>query len=259
MTDHVLAAVQDGVMILTFNRPDKKNAITDAMYGVLADNLVAAEKDPAVRVVLFNSVGDSFTAGNDLSDFAAQNASQDTGARGERNVGRFLKALAHAKKPLVAAVRGQAVGVGTTMLLHCDLVFIADTARLTVPFVNLALVPEAASSLTLPSRIGHARAYAMFALGEAVDGRKAEAWGIANESLPEHDVDARALLAAQTLARRPLGALTVTKGLMRDAEALAARMDEEGAHFAARLKTPEAAEAFAAFAQRRAPDFSKVG
>lgn len=259
MTDHVLAAVQDGVMILTFNRPDKKNAITDAMYGVLADNLVAAEKDPAVRVVLFNSVGDSFTAGNDLSDFAAQNASQDTGARGERNVGRFLKALAHAKKPLVAAVRGQAVGVGTTMLLHCDLVFIADTARLTVPFVNLALVPEAASSLTLPSRIGHARAYAMFALGEAVDGRKAEAWGIANESLPEHDVDARALLAAQTLARRPLGALTITKGLMRDAEALAARMDEEGAHFAARLKTPEAAEAFAAFAQRRAPDFSKVG
>lgn len=259
MTDHVLAAVQDGVMILTFNRPEKKNAITDAMYGVLADNLVAAEKDPAVRVVLFNSVGDSFTAGNDLSDFAAQNASQDTGARGERNVGRFLKALAHAKKPLVAAVRGQAVGVGTTMLLHCDLVFIADTARLTVPFVNLALVPEAASSLTLPSRIGHARAYAMFALGEAVDGRKAEAWGIANESLPEHDVDARALLAAQTLARRPLGALTVTKGLMRDAEALAARMDEEGAHFAARLKTPEAAEAFAAFAQRRAPDFSKVG
>jgi enoyl-CoA hydratase/carnithine racemase len=259
MTDHILVAVQDGVMTLTFNRTDKKNAITDAMYGVLADRLVAAEADPAVRVILFNSRGDSFTSGNDLSDFAAQNAAQDTGARGERNVGRFLKALAHAKKPLVASVRGLAVGVGTTMLLHCDLVYIADTAKLTVPFVNLALVPEAASSLTLPSRIGHARAYAMFALGEAVDGRKAEAWGIANEAMPEAEVDARALQVAQALAKRPLGALTVTKGLMRDAEALAARMDEEGAHFAARLKSPEAAEAFAAFAQRRPADFSKVG
>lgn len=259
MTDHVLAAVQDGVMTLTFNRPDKKNAITDAMYGVLADNLVAAEKDPAVRVILFTSIGDSFTAGNDLSDFAAQNAGQAGAPIGdERNVGRFLKALAHAKKPLVASVRGLAVGVGTTMLLHCDLVFIADTAKLTVPFVNLALVPEAASSLTLPSRIGHARAYAMFALGEAVDGKTAEAWGIANQTLPENEVDARALHAAQTLAKRPLGALTITKGLMRDADQIAARMDVEGAHFAARLKTPEAAEAFAAFAQRRAPDFSKV-
>jgi enoyl-CoA hydratase/carnithine racemase len=260
MTDQVLAAVRDGVMILTFNRPDKKNAITDAMYGVLADNLVAAEKDPAVRVILFNSNGDCFTAGNDLSDFAALNAGgQPGGITGERHVGRFIKALAHAKKPLVAAVRGQAVGVGTTMLLHCDLVFVADTARLTVPFVNLALVPEAASSLTLPGRIGHARAYAMFALGEAVDGKKAEAWGIANASFPEDEVDGRALQAARTLAERPLGALTITKGLMRDADALAARMDEEGGHFAARLKTPEAAEAFAAFAQRRPADFSKLG
>ncbi len=260
MTDHVLVAVQDGVMTLTFNRPDKKNAITDSMYGVLADSLTAAETDPAVRVVLFNSNGDSFTAGNDLMDFAAANASQGGAPIGdERNVGRFLKCLARAKKPLVAAVRGQAVGVGTTMLLHCDLVYVADTARLTVPFVNLALVPEAASSLTLPSRIGHARAYAMFALGEALDGKKAEAWGVANEALPEDEVDGRALHAAQALAKRPLGALTITKGLMRDAEQLAARMDEEGALFAQRLKTPEAAEAFAAFMQRRPADFSKVG
>lgn len=260
MTDHVLVAVADGVMTLTFNRPDKKNAITDAMYGVLADGLTRAETDPAIRVVLFNSNGDSFTSGNDLSDFAAANAGTASGAIGdERNVGQFLKCLARAKKPLVASVRGLAVGVGTTMLLHCDLVFVADTAKLTVPFVNLALVPEAASSLTLPSRIGHARAYAMFALGEAVDGKKAEAWGIANEALPEDQVDARALLAAQTLAKRPLGALTITKGLMRDAEELATRMDEEGALFAQRLKTPEAAEAFAAFMQRRPADFTKLG
>ncbi|MES2036157.1 MAG: enoyl-CoA hydratase-related protein [Pseudomonadota bacterium] len=260
MTDQVLVAVQDGVMTLTFNRPDKKNAINDAMYGVLADGLARAETDPAIRVVLFNSNGDSFTSGNDLADFQAANAgAAPAGIGGERNVGRFLKALARAEKPLVAAVRGLGVGVGTTMLLHCDLVYIAETAKLTVPFVNLALVPEAASSLTLPSRIGHARAYAMFALGEAVDGKTAAAWGIANAALPEDQVDARALHAAQTLAMRPLGALTLTKRLMRDADQLAGRMDEEGAHFAARLKTAEATEALTAFRERRPADFSKVG
>lgn len=255
MTDHLRVAVEGGVMTLTFNRPDKKNAITDAMYRVLADSLIAAEVDPAVRAVLFTASGDSFTSGNDLADFASQNAGGDGG---ERNVGRFLQALARAEKPLVAAVRGQAVGVGMTMLLHCDLVYVATDARLSVPFVNLALVPEAASSLTLPSRIGHARAYAMFALGEVLDGATAAAWGVANAALPAAEVEARARAAAATLAARPLGALTVTKRLMRDADALAARMTLEGGHFAARLKTPEAAEAFAAFAERRAPDFSKV-
>ena len=137
-----------------------------AAFDEVLDSLEAAEQDPAIRVVVFQADGDSFTAGNDLQDFAAQ----ATGAfTGERHVLRFLKALAHATRPLVAAVHGQAVGVGTTMLLHCDLVFVTPDARLTTPFVNLALVPEAASSWLLPARIGHARAYAMFALGEAVD------------------------------------------------------------------------------------------
>lgn len=256
MTDHVQVAVDAGVMTLTLARPDKKNALSNAMYGVLADSLERAEADPAVRVVVFQADGDSFSAGNDLQDFAAQ----ATGAFvGERHVMRFLKALARATRPLVAAVHGQAVGIGTTMLLHCDLVFTSPDARLTTPFVNLALVPEAASSWLLPARIGHARAYAMFALGEAVDGATAAAWGIANACVPLQDLRARARAAADQLAKRPLGALTATKGLMRDAEAIAALMDREGELFGQRLQTAEAREAFMAFAERRAPDFSKVG
>ncbi len=256
MTDHVQVAVDAGVMTITLARPDKKNALSNAMYGVLADSLERAESDTAIRVVVFQADGDSFSSGNDLQDFAAQ----ATGAfTGERHVMRFLKNLAKATRPLVAAVQGQAVGVGTTMLLHCDLVFTSPDAKLTVPFVNLALVPEAASSLLLPARIGHARAYAMFALGEAVDGATAAAWGIANACVPLDDLRAKARAAADQLAKRPLGALTVTKGLMRDAEAIAALMDKEGELFAARLQTAEAREAFMAFAERRAPDFSKVG
>jgi enoyl-CoA hydratase/carnithine racemase len=256
MTEHVTVAVDAGVMTLTLARPDKKNALSNAMYGVLADSLERAEADPAIRVVVFQGDGDSFSSGNDLKDFAAQ----ATGAiEGERHVMRVLKTLAKATRPLVAAVQGQAVGVGTTMLLHCDLVFTSPDARLTVPFVNLALAPEAASSLLLPARIGHARAYALFALGEAVDGATAVAWGIANACVPLDELRARARTAADQLAKRPLGALTVTKRLMRDAEAISTLMDKEGELFAQRLQTAEAREAFMAFAERRAPDFSKVG
>jgi enoyl-CoA hydratase/carnithine racemase len=226
------------------------------MYGVLADSLERAETDPAVRVVVFQADGDSFSSGNDLQDFTAQ----ATGAfTGERHVMRFLKNLAKATRPLVAAVQGQAVGVGTTMLLHCDLVFTSPDARLTVPFVNLALVPEAASSLLLPARIGHARAYAMFALGEAVDGTTAVAWGLANACVPLDQLRARARAAADQLVKRPVGSLSVTKTLMRDAETIAVLMDKEGELFGQRLQTAEAREAFMAFAERRAPDFSKVG
>lgn len=256
MTDYVTVQIDAGVMTITLARPEKKNALSNAMYGVLADSLEAAEKDPAIRVVVFQGDGDSFTAGNDLQDFAAQAIGAFSG---ERHVTRFLKALAHATRPLVAAVQGQAVGVGTTMLLHCDLVFVSPDARLTTPFVNLALVPEAASSWLLPARIGHARAYAMFALGEAVDGATAVAWGLANGLVEPGDLRARARAAADQLAKRPLGALTVTKRLMRDAEKIASLMDTEGAEFAARLQTAEAREAFMAFAERRAPDFSKAG
>lgn len=255
MTDHVTTTVEAGILTVTLARPDKKNALTNAMYGVLADALERAETDPGIRVVLLQGDGDSFTAGNDLADFAAQSQGLH---KGERHVLRFLDRLARATRPLVAAVQGNAVGVGTTMLLHCDLVFVADTARLITPFVNLALVPEAASSLLLPARVGHARAFAMFALGEAIDGATAVAIGLANRVMPAADLRAAARAAAAALAKQPAGALAHTKALMRDVDAIRAQMDRESAIFQERLKSAEAREAFTAFAERRPPDFSKI-
>src|SRR5437879_992998 len=155
MTEHVKTEIAAGIMTLTLTRPDKMNALSNAMYSTMSDGLERAEKDPAVRVVLFQGDGDNFTAGNDLADFSAQANGKDTG---ESQAHRFIGNLAKATRPLIAAVQGNAVGVGTTMLLHCDLVFLADTAKLMTPFVNLALVPEAASSWLLPARIGHVRA-----------------------------------------------------------------------------------------------------
>jgi enoyl-CoA hydratase/carnithine racemase len=254
MTEHVKTEIADGVMTLTLRRPEKKNALTGAMYDAMSDALRRAETDTSVRVVLFQGDGDSFTAGNDLADFASQ-------SRGESTVDspahRFIETISKASKPLVAAVQGNAVGVGTTMLLHCDLVYLADNARLTTPFVNLALVPEAASSWLLPLRIGHARAYAMFALGEPMDAASALASGLANAVVPQADLRKKAHDAAITLTKRPAGALKMTKKLMRDYERIATQMAEEGQLFKERLRTPEAREAFAAFAERRPPDFSK--
>ena len=178
--------------------------------------------------------------------------------RDELQAHHFIEALAHADKPIVAAVSGLAVGVGTTMLLHCDLVYVAETANLTKPFVSLALVPETASSMLLPARIGHARAFAMFALGEGLSGREAFALGLANKVLPRDEVLSAAREAARMLATRPLGAIVATKKLMRDKNRILARIDEEGGVFAERLKTAEAREAFSAFAERRQPNFTKV-
>jgi enoyl-CoA hydratase/carnithine racemase len=237
-----------GVMEIRFNRPAKKNAITNAMYGAIADALIEAEADQDIRAVLLSAEGDFFSAGNDIVDFAAQSS----GAfEGPRHVMRFLEKIISAKRPIVAAVQGHAVGVGTTMLFHCDLVYVADHARLTVPFVDLALVPEAASSLTIQARIGYSRAFALFGLGEALSGPDAAAWGLANAALPAGDVLPRARAAAERLASKPPEALKQTKSLMRDRETLLARMREEGELFAQRLKSPEAAAAFAAFLQKR--------
>ena len=258
MSQHVLSEKSGGVLTLTLNRPEKKNALTRDMYQALGDAIDQAEFDKEVRCVLIQANGDMFTAGNDLSDFAAVNAGDSSANEARRGGNPLLAALARAKTPLVAAVNGRAVGVGVTMLLHCDLVYISEDALLTTPFVNLALVPEAASSLTLPARIGHARAFSMFVLGEAVDAKKAVDWGIANAAVPLDQLRARAKAAADAVAARPPAAVVITKSLMRDGEAIANRMDEEGRHFAAQLKSPEAKEAFAAFAEKRAPDFAKV-
>lgn len=254
-TDHIKVDRRGAVLVLTIARPEKKNAITNAMYGALADAIEGADADAAVRVVLIRAEGEMFTAGNDLVEFAAF---KGEGSSAPRHVGRFLRALATVSKPIVAAVQGKAVGVGTTMLLHCDYVILAENAELITPFVNLALVPEAGSSLLLPSRIGHVRAFAMFALGEPVAAPDALAWGIANRIVSSADLGDASHDIASRIARQPLGALIATKRLMRDVSTITTTMEAEGEEFTERLVSAEAREAFAAFAERRRPVFASV-
>ena len=256
MTGHVLVEKAGGVLTLTLNRPEKKNALTREMYRTLGEAIDGAGDDPDVRCVLIQSEGDAFTAGNDLNDFAAEASGASDALSREGNP--LLAALARARRPLVAAVQGRAVGVGVTMLLHCDLVFVADDAVLTTPFVNLALVPEAASSLLLPACIGHARAFSMFVMGEAVDGHTAVAWGIANAAVPAAGLRERARAAAEAIAAKPPEAVAKTRALMRDEPAVVARMERENAHFLEQLKSPEAREALTAFAEKRPPNFGEV-
>jgi len=253
MSGHIKLNEAGGVLEITFARPDKKNALTNAMYRAAREALETAQTNRAIRVILFSAEGGAFTAGNDIGEFAEV----ANGKAGELQAHHFIQALGRAEKPMVAAVPGLAVGVGTTMLLHCDLVYVAETTKLSTPFVNLGLVPEAASSLLLPARIGHVRAFAMFALGESVSGAEAVTLGLANKMLPQDEVLPAARAAAKALAQKPAGSILATKRLMRDAAQLLARMDTEGAIFSERLKSDEAREALSAFAERRAPDFSK--
>jgi enoyl-CoA hydratase/carnithine racemase len=257
MSEHIRTELAGGVLTVTLARAEKKNAITQAMYAALSDAVGRARADAAVRAVLLKAEGDSFSAGNDIGDFIAIGSQTDKPF--DMSVFRFLKALAELDKPLVAAVKGRAVGIGLTMLLHCDLVVVAEDALLSVPFVNLALAPEAASSLLLPAAIGHQRAFELFALGEAIDGRTALAWGLANRAVPADQVDATAEDLATRVAARAPNSIRKTKGLMRDAERLWALMQREGEAFGSQMKSPEAMEAFMAFTQKRAPDFSKLG
>lgn len=254
-TSEIHTHLTDGVLTITLARPDKKNALTNEMYATLADTIERAEHDQGVRVLLVQGDGDMFTAGNDVSEFAAIASGKGPS---ERHVHRFLHALAKATVPIVAAVHGKAVGVGTTMLLHCDYVLLAQDAQLITPFVNLALVPEAASSYLMPLRIGHARAFEMFAMGEPLDAQTAVAWGIANKVCSNEQLRAEARRMAERIAAKPAGSLSAMKALMRKAETLVAQMDSESAKFQERLTSAEAKEAFAAFAEKRKPDFSKV-
>ncbi len=252
MSEHIIIEQTGGVLWLTLNRPEKKNALTDAMYGALADAMAAAENDPAVRAIGIRGAGDLFCAGNDIGDFL-----KAAGDIGGANVFRFLRLLATAGKPLLAGVQGRAVGIGTTMLLHCDYVVLAEDALLSTPFVGLGLVPEAASSLLLPATIGHRRAFAMLAMGEAMNASDALAAGLANAVVPGGELETAIGDAATRIAQLPPGAVQATKALMRDRVGMAARMEEEIAIFAQRLQSPEAREAFTAFMQKRAPDFSQ--
>lgn len=237
----------DGVMRLTLQRPEKKNAITDAMYGTIAETLNGAAADAAVRCVVLSGAGPDFCAGNDIGMF--KDATPDDIVNS--NVDPFLTALSTFPKPLVAAVTGRAIGVGVTMLLHCDLVYAAEDAQLVLPFVNLGLVPEAGSGLLLPMRIGHVRAFELFALGDPVTGAEAARIGLANAALPAGEVLQAAMAAAERLAAKSPSSLAATKALMRDPATIAAAIAADRDAFLRQLQSPEAAAAFAAFAARK--------
>lgn len=255
MSEHIHLEREQGLLTLRMDREDKKNALTRAMYGALADALDAADEDRSVRAVLITGSETCFTSGNDVADFI-----QAPPSGLDSEVFRFMKALFDFSKPVVAAVSGPAVGIGTTLLLHCDLVYVARDAKLKMPFVNLGLCPEYGSSLILPRLLGHARAAELLLLGEAFTGEQAAAWGIANEALEDGAATlARAREMAQRFEQLAPSAVAVSKRLMREPgrEELRRVIMEEGELFGQRLRTPEAIEALSAFMQRRKPDFSK--
>ncbi len=254
MPQHIQITTTERVTTLRLDRPEKKNAITLDMYVVLRDALDAAAHDPAVRAIVITGSRGCFSSGNDIGEFARANQ----GAGGDLMAPlAFLRALATLDKPVVAAVGGIAIGIGTTMLLHCDLVYATPDARFKTPFVDLALVPEAASSLLLPALVGDRRAAQLLLLGDQIDAATALAWGLINGVVD--DAEAAAQTAARKLADCAPAALRATKGLMRrpHREAILDAMRIEGEAFAERLRSPEAMEAFQAFVTRRPADFSK--
>jgi enoyl-CoA hydratase/carnithine racemase len=253
MSDPILTALEDGVLRVTINRPEKKNALTVAMYASLADALRRAEAEPEVRVLLLHGAGDAFTAGNDLSDFVQNPPTDESSA-----VFQFLDAISTAAKPVVAAVHGPAVGIGTTLLLHCDLVYATREARLQMPFVTLGLCPEAASSYLLPLFMGPVRAAELLLLGDPFSGEKARNWGLVNEVVSEDRLLDVAMEKARALAARPPASVRLTKAFLRraHADAVHSTLRDEAEAFLERLQSPEAAEAFTAFFEKRAPDFS---
>lgn len=254
MSEHVVSGVDGAVARIALARPEKRNALTGEMYQALAGALAQADADGRVRSVLLHGTAECFTSGNDLNDFLERPP-----AGGATPAFEFLERLAGARKPLVAAVGGPAVGIGTTLLLHCDLVYAAPQARFHLPFVALGLVPEAGSSLLLPAMAGYHRAAELMLLGQPFGVEKAIAAGIVTESVPEAELIDRALGAARALAALPPAAVRLTKELLkrRQAPAVAEQMAEEGRLFRERLASPEAREAMTAFLEKRRPDFSR--
>jgi enoyl-CoA hydratase/carnithine racemase len=256
MTD-ILTHIDSGVMTLTLNRLDRKNSITRAMYALLAQALVQAKDDPAVRVLVIQGHATVFSAGNDIADF--QNR-VETDTRETAPVFQFLHGIAAFPKPILAAVCGPAVGIGTTMLFHCDLVYAGDNAAFAMPFVNLGIVPEAASSLIVPQLFGYHRAAEALLLGEPFMAEAALEVGLVNKVLPPTECNDYVQTVAKKLAAKPLSSIVETKRLMKmgQMEAIHARMDLEGDIFGRMLGEPAAKEAFGAFFEKRRPDFSKL-
>jgi enoyl-CoA hydratase/carnithine racemase len=250
----IKTAVIDGVATIEIARPEKKNAITGAMYTALANAFDAAREDAAVRAILLTGQPGIFTSGNDIEDFVQRPASLE-----QAPSFAFMKALMNCDKPVVAAVTGAAIGIGTTMLLHCDFVYVSDEARLAMPFVGLGVVPEFGSSLIVPQLMGNARAAEKLLLGEPFTAAEAVECGIANAVLPADEVVRHARRVAERFNALPPGAVRETKRLLRRARsaALLETIAVEGQVFGQRLQSPEAKEAFSAFFEKRKPDFSR--
>ena len=249
----ILTHVDAGVMTITLNRLERKNSITSVMYGAMADALESANHDAAVRAVVIQGHETIFSAGNDIGDFLNKPPSTP-----DSPVFRFLRGISSFPKPIVAAVCGPAVGIGTTMLLHCDLVYAGDNAAFSMPFVNLGLCPEAASSFLVAQLMGYPRAAEALLLGEPFMVETALEMGLINRIVPPAEVNALAQRQALKLAAKPLSALIETKRLMKKGNAgmVAERMAEEGVSFGRMLQEPAAREAFSAFMEKRRPDFS---
>lgn len=256
ISPHIRTSIADAVLHLEIDRRDKKNSLTGDMYMAMSETLAAARDNPKVRVVLISGQADMFTAGNDLGDFLARKRGD-----GDSPAMHFLHQIASFDKPLVAAVGGIAIGIGTTMLLHCDLVYAADNARFQMPFVNLALCPEGASSLLLPRIAGHRLASELLFFGDAFDGHKAREAGIVNEVLPAAQLLETAMARAKRLANQPARSIAVTKGLLKrqeDRSEVLEAMKAEGMQFADLLAEPAAKEIFSAFLEKRKPDPAKI-
>jgi enoyl-CoA hydratase/carnithine racemase len=255
----IKTATLNGVANIEIARPEKKNALTVAMYQAMADAINAAAADKAVRAVLISGQPGIFTSGNDIEDFMSRPPGAGGSSTSESPVFLFMRALLSCDKPVVAAVTGAAIGIGTTLLMHCDLVYVSDESRLVMPFVALGLVPEFASSLMVPQLMGHARAAEKLLLGDPITPEQAVEFGIANAVLPAAEVLPHARRVAERFNALPPGAVQGAKKLLRgpQREQILATVRTEGELFAQRLRSPEAMEAFQAFFQKRKPDFSQ--
>ena len=248
----VMTSVDNGVLRIGLQRPEKRNALTLAMYDAMTAAIESAECSSQVRVVLIHGTETCFTSGNDLGDFAKN---PPTGENSP--VYCFLRTISQAKKPIVAMVSGSAIGIGTTLLLHCDLVYADETAELKLPFVSLGLCPEAASSYLLPKLAGHLRASQMLLLGETIDAERALQFGLVNQIFPKTELFDRVMEKAHHLALQPPESVCLTKSLLKESQAhlVAEVMSKEGELFVDRLKKPEAQEAISAFLEGRKPNF----
>ncbi len=258
MTEEIEIAASEGVQVIRFLRPEKKNAFTGPMYAAMSQALEAAETDDTIAAHVFIGSGGVFSAGNDINDFLRRALAVAADGQGVPAPSLdFIRRLPRVTKPMIAAVDGLAIGIGTTLLLHCDLVYATPAASLRTPFLDLGLIQEAGSSLTAPARLGYPRAFELICLGEPFSAERAHQAGLVNAVVPADRLEATALAAARRLAAKPRQALTLSRRLLRQGfPDIGAMIDQEAEAYAVLMGSPEAREAFTAFLEKRPPDFA---